>query len=1420
MLLENLTCPISHDLLEDPINLPCCGTAISRQSLLDYFNVISELKCPLCRAILDTFDASLAPKAINLAYMVEEFKKANLETKEESKDNITVSSYIANLYPIYNKGYRTKIAKLEFKSKQATFKTHIIPVIDVSGSMSGNPLNQAKYSLGRIVDLTFQTSNNITSIVTYSDNYKIINIDTNNNSLLHYKTIVDRITIEGGTSFTAAFKGICSVIDCQKNNALISNIVVIFLTDGEDSSINASGRIKLVEQLIKDIKPLTTKPVTIHSIGFGQNHDFEFLNNLRLSHVEGCYKYANPSEDYDSLSNKVNSIIDVIMANSYIPLKVLDTLDIIHDYKDNTYFIDITKKVPNEIKVLINNENNTTIPITIVADNDPDIKNSWYGYLIDQVAQEIIQLSQVDINVLDNKLHLELLEKRCKAIMLRINECKTGNDNNNDNDNNNVRLTKLMEMMNNIKKNIKVDKLKLVDMASEGKFKTSNQTNQPTDYRTGATHVPYAPSQSNTIQSLNKTMDYIDKNCLRSDIKGVVPSLIESMYVDSNCNILKQLQDPLTNLQMTDTNNSNLLIIAACTGRISVVEYLLETDVFDMQYKNKNGYNALDCAVIKGFWKSAEILIDHGAKVNYSTLLFKTCIHNNYFITAKLLLKNKFLECNSTYLDYKLTSEQIKFINNNNNGSVSIETIIFKGLYEKAIEYKESISWRLFLPVITKLSEDQYKIIEHYISTKQLDVDEIITEGNDATATTNTNTLTWPLFIACEKGIIQLYNTIMQNLINSGNTESINRQNEKGTTPLWIASCNKHIDIVLDLLNNGAQPNISNNKGDSPLIAAIQKGVESIIEILLSYGADISLSNTNRDNCVLIACRNGQSKILKLLLQNMDNDTRIKYFNMYASIDGFAPLLAATELDKVGCIQVLHEFGADLSIRSEDNNKILSGATAVHLACYYNRLIALKCLIDLGCSLTEQTTTEGLTPLHIAIKQGHTDITRYLLSLPAGQECLKIEDNNGKRPEFYAKGAGNEEILEEFFSDTLANTLSTVINKCKTSEKSIIKECSNKIITFGQSLTCYEYTDIYNTSVGIDNFSTYSLLTGNADIINCVNKMREIDNNKLITDSDSNINNIQDTDEDFEFWTCLTSGIQPKSAKIQEQIDRLKTAITNVQNKLLLDIKNVDKFVGGVVDQEDTLNSSAKMNNGFTATSAINKEVIDKLKASGSNKLISLLGFLNKIKDKKTLDYLLTEAKISAIKHIKNGCELSVLHLIVLYLYTGHLEIHNQVNLSLLDWNSKNIYCPLTECLYQAINCLSVYQGEVYRAVSAAYDANTYDVGKTITWNTFSIGSHVWSLANTQVKAKTGMIFIIKNKTGKLLSPYSKYQADAEVVYLPGTSFIVTNHYRSSIICLGQANIRESTFKMQTNDYNKVLNGTEAIIIELEEISN
>ena len=253
----------------------------------------------------------------------------------------------------------------------------------------------------------------------------------------------------------------------------ISSLVIVFLTDGDDSSIQKDKRGQLVTSLKDRILDIWSKPFTVHSIGFGGSHDFSFLDSLRkIGTIEGCYRYADPNEDNDSLSNKINSVLNVIGESSSVPLTLIEENipPILHS--DNGIFwlnltnYDLTKNYDFQISV------NKEEPITVTAinnDNNHKTFQEWYSILIDQIASELLGLSnQKNYSGLDKEIHCELLEQRGRAIMSKLDSTT----------NNYLRVEGLLQTLKSIKNNEDVNHLKLVDAQFEGKFKTvSNNTN-------------------------------------------------------------------------------------------------------------------------------------------------------------------------------------------------------------------------------------------------------------------------------------------------------------------------------------------------------------------------------------------------------------------------------------------------------------------------------------------------------------------------------------------------------------------------------------------------------------------------------------------------------------------------------------------------------------------------------------------------------------------------------------------------------------------------------------------------------------------------------------------------------------------------------------------------------------------------------
>jgi ankyrin repeat protein len=693
--------------------------------------------------------------------------------------------------------------------------------------------------------------------------------------------------------------------------------------------------------------------------------------------------------------------------------------------------------------------------------------------------------------------------------------------------------------------------------------------------------------------------------------------------------------------------------------------------------------------------------------------------------------------------------------------------------------------------IFTKSTRDYVKIVDLVLQSGKAKANEIITIEEE---------ITFPLFVACEKGSLPMVRTLLNYLTK----DDINQRNYKGTTALWIAACNRHIDIVSELISFGADLNIANEKGDSALIPCCQKGSDSIALLLLEAGIDINMHNRNRDNAVLICSRTGQSKILTMLLTRYatNKEALAKVLTEYTEIDGFPPLLAATELNRIDCIVACAKFGADLEWRTKEDNTIIPGATALHLACYYGRLDAARTLCELGSDITAKTTKEGLTPVHIAIQSGHITLVRYLIS--RNRDILNIEDNNGRLPIYYASMQGREDIKEEFFTDRLSDILNKVVTFGS-------NQCINVLTNYGQSIGCYDYKDFIGTKMncGMTPLSL-ALINGNLPLA------------EVLETLGAPMNLPDDYGISPNFWKSYL--LQGDIPEVYDQIKRVETATKrNLQNKVLLNLNlcELDKNNLQLMEaQPKQLELRKKMTDGYI--NKVHKSTISKIRNASES---SILGFLDKLKNSKVfpdgkdqLELVLRESRLHIIRLIASGeTLLQPLDMFSIYLYTANSTIFSHVNITLGNYSERDVWTPFVICLYNAISVLPPFKQEVYRGVDCIFEPNLYNIGNEITWNTFGLATKDWRSPSELIKDKRGIIFIIQSKTGKDISRYSCNPVDSEILFLPGTKFTVAALYRADIITLGQANIRSTTYGARDVDITKAAEGSSCIIVELIE---
>jgi hypothetical protein len=148
---EALHCPISMDLLEDPVSTPCCGNAFSREPLAAYLQ--HNNRCPLCRADLaqdhPTFDVATAARNRTIAGLVDALRASGgssgssggvASTTLPSPSGTAAASAAqgpmgrATLAPIVTKsGVRLPVGRLSLRVDWPDFEGDVclfLPVID------------------------------------------------------------------------------------------------------------------------------------------------------------------------------------------------------------------------------------------------------------------------------------------------------------------------------------------------------------------------------------------------------------------------------------------------------------------------------------------------------------------------------------------------------------------------------------------------------------------------------------------------------------------------------------------------------------------------------------------------------------------------------------------------------------------------------------------------------------------------------------------------------------------------------------------------------------------------------------------------------------------------------------------------------------------------------------------------------------------------------------------------------------------------------------------------------------------------------------------------------------------------------------------------------------------------------------------
>jgi hypothetical protein len=170
------------------------------------------------------------------------------------------------------------------------------------------------------------------------------------------------------------------------------------------------------------------------------------------------------------------------------------------------------------------------------------------------------------------------------------------------------------------------------------------------------------------------------------------------------------------------------------------------------------------------------------------------------------------------------------------------------------------------------------------------------------------------------------------------------RQRGGDSDALFDAVYNNKLDQVKSLLDRGADVNKANDIGDTPLYIASDQGHTEIVKLLLEKDADVN-KHGNHGAPLYIATIKGHTNIVKLLL-NKDADVN------KADVDNQTPLIIASAEGHTDIVKLLLEKGADVNkVTKYDETALFNASKGGHTEI-------VKLLLEKGAPITDKIRSE------------------------------------------------------------------------------------------------------------------------------------------------------------------------------------------------------------------------------------------------------------------------------------------------------------------------------------------------------------------------------------------------------------------------------------------------------------------------------
>jgi ankyrin repeat protein len=463
-------------------------------------------------------------------------------------------------------------------------------------------------------------------------------------------------------------------------------------------------------------------------------------------------------------------------------------------------------------------------------------------------------------------------------------------------------------------------------------------------------------------------------------------------------------------LDQPDIRGSYLVKQAIRQRKKEVLELLLKAGAAITEAKDPDSdiHYAVTCSTAEIVEVLLSYHLDMNGLSNGRTPLFTAVTHNKLKTTELLLNKgaDAFIVCLNTTLFYEAVSYDYRAI---------VKLLIKKKAYATA---------DINNPVVMKYA---IKNEDLFLVKKLIELGAVLTDEHAS-------------FL--HKAVKLEKEHILKHFLETQPQLDVNRRNNSGNTPLHTASdeWSCHTEMIVLLLQHGAEPNVMNNAGRTPLMSAVRDGAEST-KVLLDHGADPNLHGDNARPPLHIASGYASVRVIDLLLDKgayinavhegksalgvaLHNsgqkvalrliergaDINDLYHCRSGNIDEMIHLAARRNCPDV--LTLLIENGHDV------NKKNADGECPLRLTTTFGYKMCAKILLDAGADIDAQDE-DGNTSLFKAIRGGQSRLARYLLKRGAD---IYLANKKQKSPYTWYLERDKRTFMWEFIDIVHQNT--------------------------------------------------------------------------------------------------------------------------------------------------------------------------------------------------------------------------------------------------------------------------------------------------------------------------------------------------------------------------------------------------------------